>query len=185
MSDDFIYIPNFLSNEMQQTLFNYLESTGDFIPTYQYTDNISRYQKWYQTDMKYFCPVWKQRFPHWESFQMDDTIKNLIDMIKQSNIVNININSCLINKYPNGNHFISPHRDSPDSFGEEPVIIVLSIGDMRTLLFENNMKKFSYDLESGSIFIMRGQSQKEYLHSIPKSDSMNVRYSFTFREFIL
>ena len=184
----FHYIPNYISNNELNNLFDYLEKTNNFISVPKYVDDISRYQKWYQVDQKYFCPNWKERYPQWESFQLDDTIKNLIlkmqELLDKKNI-NVKLNSCLINKYPDGKHFISPHRDSEESFGKEPVIIILSLGETRTITFQNKDEQFSYDLESGSIFIMAGLSQELYLHSIGKSDSQNVRYSLTFREFIL
>jgi alkylated DNA repair dioxygenase AlkB len=184
----FHYIPNYISNNELKDLFDYLEKTDNFISVPKYVDDISRYQKWYQVDKKYFCPNWKERYPQWESFQLDDTIKKLIldmqELLDKKNI-NAKLNSCLINKYPDGKHFISPHRDSSESFGKEPVIIILSLGETRTITFQNKDEQFSYDLESGSVFIMAGLSQELYLHSIGKSDSQNVRYSLTFREFIL
>ena len=187
----FNYFPNYLSNTEQKELLKYMENTCNFIAAPQYTDKVSRYQKWYQSNMKYFCPLWKARYPQWESHEMDSTILSLIDsmqsLVGSTELFpqDININSCLVNKYPDGNHFISPHRDSPDSFGPTPTIIILSLGETRTLMFENEMEKFSFDLESGSVFIMGGNSQKNYLHSLLKSDTKNVRYSLTFREFIL
>ncbi len=188
----FKYFPNYLSYEKQKQTLEYLESTCNFIAAPQYTDKVSRYQKWYQSNMKYFCPLWKARYPQWESHEMDSTILSLIDSMQSllgssAELLphNMTINSCLVNKYPDGNHFISPHRDSPDSFGPTPTIIILSLGETRTLMFENETEKFSFDLESGSVFIMGGNSQKNYLHSLLKSDTTNVRYSLTFREFIL
>ena len=44
---------------------------------------------------------------------------------------------------------------------------------------------FSFELESNSMFIMGGASQLHYHHSINKEICENVRYSLTFREFIL
>ena len=43
---------------------------------------------------------------------------------------------------------------------------------------------FSYKLESGSLFIMGGCSQKYFTHEIPVADTDKLRYSLTFREFI-
>lgn len=180
----FHYIPNYIDKTKQEEILSYLDSTYDFVAAPQYTDKICRYQKWYQKDQKYFCPLWKARYPQWESHEMDTMICNLISDV-QTLVPNICINSCLVNKYPDGNHFISPHRDSPDSFGPEPTIIIMSLGETRTLIFENEMEQFSFDLKSGSVFIMSGNSQKNYLHSLQKSDTMNCRYSLTFREFIL
>ena len=199
----FHYIPNFLSKEDEIKLFEYLENTKDFIPNPTMADPISKFsrlQKWYNTDNKYFCPMWKKRYSHWESFEMDDVICSLIDNIKiyitNNETINANnikipfINSCLINKYPVGENFIAPHRDSALSFGLEPTIIGLSIGQTRKINFERLEKdkkymNFSFELESGSMFIMGGASQIHYYHSINKTICENVRYSLTFREFIL
>jgi alkylated DNA repair dioxygenase AlkB len=189
----FYYIPNFLKKENQENLMKYLEKMDDFIPSYKYTNGVSRLQKWYQVDKKYFCPLWKERYPQWTSFEIDNTIENLINTVQDftENIPEIKIpriNSCLINKYPRGENFIAPHRDSPLSFGEEPTIIGLSLGETREIHFmrdDDPSKNFSFELESGSVFIMAGSSQKKYLHTIKKTFCENPRYSLTFREFIL
>ena len=189
----FYYIPNFLNELEQIEIKRYLEQTNDFIPSYKYNEGISRFQKWFHIKQKYFCPDWKVRYPQWTSFEMDDTIKSLIKKVQDyvNNIPDVkkpDINSCLINKYPTGEHFIAPHRDTPLSFGEEPTIIGLSIGETRTIDFTHKKDKknnFSFDLESGSIFIMAGLSQKKYLHGIKKSKTQLERYSFTFREYIM
>lgn len=190
----FYYDNNFLNKEEQNILLAYLNNTNDFVPTPKFNDGISRMQKWYQTENKYFCPKWKMRYDHWQSFEMDEKIVNIISKVQNyiNNFRDINIpkiNSCLINKYPTGEHFISPHRDSELSFGEYPTIIGVSVGQKREIKFERNDKNkernFTFDLESGSLFIMAGSSQKYYYHSIGKTSCNNVRYSFTFREFIL
>lgn len=190
-SSTFYYIPKFLNSDEERVLLHYMNSTQDFVATPSYTMNISRLQKWFHPEKKYFCPIWKDRFPQWESFEIDDTINHIQDKVQQYinnmniNIKKPNINSCLINKYPDGKYFIAPHRDSELSFGKEPTIINLSLGATRPLLFENDKETFSFDLESGSLFIMGGASQSSYVHSIKKSSCNNVRYSLTFREFIL
>ncbi len=198
----FYYLPNFLNNQEQKELFDYLESTKNFIPTPKFKKGVTRLQKWYQKDMKYFCSEWTKRYPQWESFEIDDKVSNLLSSIQKyiddykelKEIKGFNvpdINSCLINKYQTGEHYISPHKDCSISFGEEPTIIGLSVGVTRTIDFipdipEKN-KPFSFELESGSIFIMAGSSQKFYKHSIKKyepNEINDVRYSLTFREYI-
>ena len=192
----FHYIPNFITKEEEIYIYNYLEKTSDFVESPKMNTGISRLQKWYHKEQKYFCPLWKERYPQWMSFEMDDTIIKLIDKIQSfisefsevSKISTIpNINSCLINKYSTGENFIAPHRDSEVSFGLEPTIIGLSIGQTRTIDFNRLDKKshFSFDLESRSIFIMSGSSQRFYHHSLKKTICENVRYSLTFRELIL
>ena len=41
-------------------------------------------------------------------------------------------------------------------------IHAVSLGETRTLRFENSDETFTYDLEPGSIFIMRGESQNKF-----------------------
>lgn len=193
ISSIFYYIPNFLTKNEESHLYKYLNDTNDFVDNPKYNEGISRMQKWYQKDKKYFCPAWKERYEQWISFEMDDTVNKMINKVQDyvHTINKINepkINSCLINKYETGENFIAPHRDSPISFGEYPTILGLSVGATRRIDFhhvKNKNNNFSFELESGSIFIMAGSSQKFYYHSINKCDCINVRYSLTFREFIL
>lgn len=189
----FHYHENFFNDDELKKIRLYLENINDFISNPKFKDGFSRMQKWYQKDMKYFCPAWKERYKHWESFEMDDTVNFLIDKVQNflnSNTENkVEINSCLINKYENGDNFISPHRDSEISFGKNPVIAVLSIGHPRTIYFErvdnDETKNFSLKLSDNSIFIMSGSSQSKFLHSIKKEQNCDTRYSLTFREYIL
>lgn len=193
----FHYIPNFLNKEEETKMLEYLEKTEDFVESPKCNNGISRLQKWYQSDMKYFCSSWQERYPRWTSFKMDstiiDTIKKFQDFTETLPNISVpyinvpHINSCLINKYPNGNNFIAPHRDSEISFGPEPTIIGLSLGATRRINFhrlDNSNEDFSFDLESGSVFIMAGSTQRFYHHSIDKCECDDVRYSLTFREFI-
>ena len=78
------------------------------------------------------------------------------------------------------------NQDTKLTFGEYPTIIGLSIGNKRNILFRKiqNKEIFNFELESGSLFIMAGSSQKYYTHEIPKNDSKEHRYSLTFRETI-
>jgi alkylated DNA repair dioxygenase AlkB len=205
IDSEFHYLPKILSDKEQEKLTRHLNSMNDFRPCNNFKNMSSRYQKWYQHDMKYFCPKWKKKYDRWESFEYDDMVVNI--QTKIENRVKLLIsrncffNSCLINKYENGNNYIHRHRDSVDSFGEYPIIIGLSLGSVRQISFnkvlwdtENpkSIKKdrenpinFSFKLEPGSIFIMSGSSQKYFSHEIPKSDSQEIRYSLTFRNYIL
>jgi len=200
----FYYIPNFLSIEEEMKIKKYLNSMNDFQPCHNYKKYSSRSQKWYHIENKYFCPKWKYRYKRWESFNYDDFLKTLQEKI-QRNMTNlnfkVNFNSCLINKYNNGDDYIQSHRDSPDSFGEYPVIVGLSIGSSRKINFtrtlydsnnikslklqKNDYRNFSYNLESGSLFIMAGSSQKYFAHEIPQTKTNDIRYSLTFRQYIL
>ena len=55
-----------------------------------------------------------------------DTSRNILEKYPKYSFPKIN--SALINKYRDGNDSIRAHRDTPDSFGEYPTILVYSIG---------------------------------------------------------
>jgi len=206
----FCYIPNFITGSDHDNIIDWLNLMDDFIPSSSYNNNISRLQKWYQKDNKYFCNKWKNKYPKWKSFNYESKLNDIQTLVQEKiNKLNLDkyctntphINSCLINKYRTGKDYITAHRDTNQSFGEYPTIIGLSFGSERDLLFKRveydntncNKKKldklkqnlnFSYKLESGSLFIMGGCSQKYFTHEIPISDTDKLRYSLTFREFI-
>ena len=203
------YIKDFISVPKQQEIFEWLENMNDFKSGMTtFGKEIPRLQKWYQSDNKYFAKEWKVKYNRWESHKYDDYLLDLQRNVnkyfnKELNYPNFNINSCLINKYRNGYDSIKPHRDNLLSFGPEPIIGILSIGCPRDILFyrvkydKNNPRKMRRDkekkmlnrkitLESGSMLIMSGTTQKYYSHEIPKTDEKkNIRYSLTFREYIL
>jgi alkylated DNA repair dioxygenase AlkB len=204
-SSDFFYIKNFLTKNENVELFKYLNKMDDFRPCTNYQNKANRFQKWYQKDNKYFCPTWKNRYLRWESFTKDNIIDKyqikIENKLLELGFDNYSFNSCLINKYLNGDDYIHFHRDSIESFGEYPLIVGLSLGSVRKINFrkvlydKNNTKSlkkdkknpinFSMELESGSLFIMSGSSQKYFEHEIPKCGVDNIRYSLTFREFLL
>jgi len=201
----FYYEKNIFNDSNKKKITEYLNNINDFQCNPKCSNELTagRLQKWYQVDGKYFCPLWKVRHKWWESFGYDDNIyyfQNIIQNKLKSINYNININSCLINKYRNGNDYIAPHRDSKLSFGNTPVIAILSMGQKRTLRFtkvENNNKHHAltkkdknniiidFELEDNSLFIMSGDSQNNYSHQLLKDDSDKERYSLTFRQFIL
>ena len=200
----FNYIENILDVSDLNKIISYLDNINDFKSNPKYSNGqCGRQQKWYQQDMKYFCPMWNNKLDWWVSFKYDNDLlyfQNVIQKKLNDLNYNCNINSCLINKYRNGDDYISPHRDSKLSFGDKPIIAILSIGQERTLRFrkihENNKnisitKKhkdnvfFDYKLKNNSLFIMQNDSQINYSHELIKDNSKNHRYSLTFRNFIL
>mgnify|MGYP006096379569 CR=1 FL=1 len=207
----FYYLPNFIEHKELIKYKSWLDIMDDFNANYNYNEeHIIRYQKWYQKDMLYFCPTWKVNYKRWQSFLYDNTLQTLENKIKDTlyeyNFKNIgitipNLNSVLIQKYEDGNQYISAHRDTDKSFGYEPTIINISIGSPRTIIFKrvsykDSNKKMSkldkknkhlnmqFTLEPGSLFIMAGDSQKHWTHQIDKENTKNVRYSLTFREYL-
>lgn len=76
------------------------------------------------------------------------------------------------------------HSDNEKSLGIEPIIASLSIGSDREMLFKHKKTKIIKKilLESRSLLIMKGNTQEQYLHSIPKRKNILApRINFTFR----
>ena len=67
------------------------------------------------------------------------------------------------------------------------IISGLSLKSTRKIVIkpikETGIKNIEFILEPNSLFIMSGASQKYFTHEIPKCDSVDIRYSMTFREY--
>ena len=207
----FLYYKNVLDKENYDLIYNFLKNMDDFKGgETSYGRKIPRLQKWYHTENLYFSKDWttSKLYKRWVSHNYE---KNLIQLQQkmQQKINNIHINyssyklpifnSCLINKYRNGNDSIKRHSDNQSHFGENPTILGLSLGGERVISFERryynhlnpkNIKKdkntkdnFDVKLEDNSIFIMSGSSQKYFTHEVKKEPRItSVRYNLTFRE---
>lgn len=154
--------------------------------------HLDRQQLWFHKEMKPFCTKWKKIHPRWQSNQYTDVLADsqakILERVQQFSDEHqldwdlSNHNSCLVNKYQNGNDHIPPHSDSKLSFGEEPIIIGYSMGEQRKLILDGSKGKIELELEDNSIFVMAGRSQLDYKHSIPvEEDKKGKRYSMTIR----
>lgn len=94
-------------------------------------------------------------------------------------------NSVLINQYRNGADGVAWHSDDESELGNEPVIASISLGEIRPFQLmnkKNKTLKHSIDLPHGSLLLMSGKTQQNYLHQIPKSSrSLQTRINLTFR----
>jgi alkylated DNA repair dioxygenase AlkB len=93
-------------------------------------------------------------------------------------------NFVLLNYYNSGNDYMGWHSDNEKSLGIEPIIASLSIGSDREMLFKHKKTKIIKKilLENRSLLIMKGDTQEQYLHSIPKRKNILApRINLTFR----
>jgi len=178
------YIPNFLDSENYDSISEWVKMLNFKGGIRKNGKKIDREQIWFQEDKKYFCKYWKYHHDRWASHDYVDILLNLQNKINDD--FNLKINSCLVNKYNDGNDNIPPHKDNPVSFGEYPTILIYSIGCTRRFILTNDItnEKHTFDLEQNSLFFMTGGSQKYYKHEIIKSDTKDQRYSLTFREYL-
>ncbi|KEF60147.1 uncharacterized protein A1O9_04997 [Exophiala aquamarina CBS 119918] len=87
-------------------------------------------------------------------------------------------NFCLVNYYATGNDSISYHSDDEHFLGPDPAIASFTLGAKRDFLMRHKppkddgpvleTKDLKLPLASGDMIIMRGKTQSNWMHSIPK-----------------
>ncbi|MCJ1355837.1 MAG: hypothetical protein MMC33_005829 [Icmadophila ericetorum] len=105
-------------------------------------------------------------------------------------------NFCLVNYYASGNDSVSYHSDDEQFLGPNPSIASFSLGAKRDFLMKHKPPKnapptpglerpLKLALASGDMVLMRGPTQSNWLHSIPKrkgGESDKGRINITFRK---
>ena len=112
----------------------------------------------------------------------------LIDFKRKTELItNSQFNSCLLNLYHDGNEGMTWHSDDEKSLGMNTVIASLSFGAERKFSFKHRRTRqtISLLLENGSLLVMRGNTQSNWLHSLPLSSKINhPRINLTFRTIV-
>lgn len=104
-------------------------------------------------------------------------------------------NFCLVNYYSSGADSISFHSDDERFLGPEPAIASFSLGAKRDFYMKHKpfvgpnppeTEQLKLPLGSGDMVLMRGRTQANWLHSIPKRTGRNERdggrINITFRK---
>jgi alkylated DNA repair dioxygenase AlkB len=99
-------------------------------------------------------------------------------------------NSVLLNYYRDHRDSIGFHSDDEPELGTRPAIASLSLGEERTFILKHKRLKsvgpVHLRLASGSLLLMKGDSQHCWRHGILKeSRSRGPRINLTFRQIIL
>lgn len=93
-------------------------------------------------------------------------------------------NSCLLNLYHNGNEGMGWHSDAERVLKKNGAIASLSFGAERKFSFKHKQSKetVSINLEHGSLLVMKGATQSNWLHSLPPTKIKTAtRINLTFR----
>lgn len=95
-------------------------------------------------------------------------------------------NSVLLNQYRNNNDSMGWHSDNEPELGTTPTIASLSLGESRVFLFKHRFEKDlgirRITLTHGSMLIMSGDTQTNWLHAIDKErQPSGIRINLTFR----
>ena len=95
-------------------------------------------------------------------------------------------NSVLLNYYRDQRDSIGLHSDDEPELGAQPVIASLSLGEERVLLLKHRrdktVKPVRIKLNSGSLLLMKGETQRNWKHGIAKQVRVcGPRVNLTFR----
>jgi alkylated DNA repair dioxygenase AlkB len=94
-------------------------------------------------------------------------------------------NSVLANLYRDGNDSMGWHSDDEPELGVQPIIASLSLGAERRFVLKSKAaggEKLELLLPHGSLLVMRGDTQKNYKHSLPRTrKKTGERMNLTFR----
>lgn len=96
-------------------------------------------------------------------------------------------NSCLLNLYHNGDEGMAWHSDDEKCLGRDTVIASVSFGAERKFCFKHKQAgdKVSLILEHGSLLVMQGATQTNWLHRLPPVKRITQpRINLTFRTII-
>jgi len=95
-------------------------------------------------------------------------------------------NTCLANLYRGGHDSVAWHSDDEPELGTDPVIASVSLGAVRTFAIReartDDPMRWTFPLGHGDLLVMRGESQRLYQHSVPKTARPVLpRINLTFR----
>ncbi|MDX2130205.1 MAG: alpha-ketoglutarate-dependent dioxygenase AlkB [Chloroherpetonaceae bacterium] len=96
-------------------------------------------------------------------------------------------NSCLLNLYHSGDEGVTWHSDNEATLLPKGAIASVSLGAERKFRFKHKRTKEQIEitLEHGSLLLMRGETQRAWLHELPKSAKVKTpRVNLTFRTYI-
>lgn len=96
-------------------------------------------------------------------------------------------NSCLLNLYHSGAEGMGWHSDNEKTILPDSSIASISLGAERKFSFKHKTTKqtLSIVLEHGSLLDMRDQTQRHWLHQMPKTTRITTpRINLTFRKMV-
>lgn len=122
-----------------------------------------------------------------QTHQPSPWLPSLLDLkVLLEQQLDCSFNSVLCNLYRDGQDSMGWHADDEKELGHEPVIASINLGANRA--FHLKHKKVSslrhkMRLTSGSLLVMRGATQKFWLHQVPKEKKVTEpRINLTFRQ---
>lgn len=181
---EIIYYSKFFEPQTSDFLYQELEKkikwTQDYFKIYGKSIALPRLTAWYGDPEKRYAYSGIVMNPHpW--------IEPLLFIKKEIELVTkVKFNSVLINFYRDGNDSVAWHSDDEKELVQYPIIGSVSLGGIRRFMLKPKNKessqKYELELADGSFLLMAGETQKHWLHQIPKTKKpVKPRINLTFR----
>ncbi|KAK9267337.1 hypothetical protein L1049_009761 [Liquidambar formosana] len=206
---EIIYIPRFLPFEESWKWFDYLNKE---IPWTRPTLRIFGRSCVQPRDTCYVASLGLPELsysgyqPHAYSWDDYPPLKDILEAVHKA-LPGSSFNSLLLNRYKGGNDNVGWHSDDEKLYGLTPEIASVSFGCEREFLLKkkkpdkasqekssddepvskrqkksNHADQHSFTLKHGSLLVMRGYTQRDWVHSVPKRAKVEAtRINLTFR----
>ncbi|HBY67399.1 MAG TPA: alpha-ketoglutarate-dependent dioxygenase AlkB [Flavobacteriaceae bacterium] len=180
---DVTYYPNFFSKKIADTYFETL-----LIETNWQQDDITIFGKTYKQPRLTALHGEEGKSYTYSGITMRPLpFTSVLKEIKKEveKISEVNFNVVLLNLYRDGQDSNGWHSDDEKELGKNPVIASVSLGVERTFHLkskDDKESKTSIILQHGSLLLMRGGTQENYKHQLPKTKKVDSpRINLTFR----
>lgn len=203
-----VYFPSFFGYEQSWSFFNYLDK---HIRWTRPTIRVFGRSCLQPRDTCYIASsglpelVYSGYQPHAYSWDDFPPLKEILDAVHEV-LPGSKFNSLLLNRYKGGNDYVAWHADDEKLYGPTPEIASVSFGCEREFLLKKKPRKssqgkvsneepttkrlkssnsddqHSFTLKHGSLLVMKGYTQRDWLHSVPKrAKAETTRINLTFR----
>jgi alkylated DNA repair dioxygenase AlkB len=189
---DSFYIPNFIKNRQErEEIFRKILNEIDFVPMFSFMENWTKVLpiprmvsaqtcKDNKTSAIYRMPGCNQRNINTE--QWTPTVKDVCE--RASKEIDQELNHCVCTLYRDENDSLAFHTDKLLDLKENSVILSISFGAVRPIVFEeiHGKQKQTIMLQPGSLVAIGPKTNKRYRHAIPKlTDATGPRISLSVR----
>ncbi|XP_059438779.1 DNA oxidative demethylase ALKBH2 isoform X1 [Corylus avellana] len=206
---EIVYMPSFLPFRRAWDCFDYL---NDQIPWTRPTIRVFGRSCVQPRDTCYIASpglpdlIYSGYQPHAYSWDEFPQLKEILDAVHKA-LPGSSFNSLLLNRYKGGNDYVGWHSDDEKLYGSTPEIASVSFGCEREFILKkkpsktshvskshdeepaskrlkksNHADKHSFTLKHGSLLVMRGNTQRDWIHSVPKRTKVEAnRINLTFR----
>lgn len=169
----FCLIPNYLTSDDIHKIENLPMAMNFEQKTHSNGTEVNRFTYWFGPEYTYGDITHSENL-QWHPHVLQQKVKIESDFL-------VPVNSALINWYQK-NHKIPFHQDNEPCLGKSPTIFSLSAGESKTMTIKSvsDDKTISVQLNPGTLLIMFGKFNDNWLHSIP-SKCKKSRVNITFR----